>query len=322
MGLLILTKAKFFYLFIIILLPLTIFTSSKKRVKSIGILLIGSLIVLSPWLIRNYLLFGEFNIVMRGGDTISKRVLFNQMQKEEIKGALYLWGPELYKDLVVNTHLSVDPNEFKIGGKYERISRGHVIGNHAIRMGMPDKAIDYHSKVRARSVLLKHDYLKKGLDNKSALLQTHNKMKSESIHWIMMNPIKHITMSPLFIWKSIWCFPNSTIPLLSSKLQQYIHNVLNLISYLLIFILFIYGAIKRKKDLIALTLIPVIMLLFLVFVTHSLPRYTQPLIPSMLVSLVHMFGVMTNHFLSQKMVKNSKTLITRFKGFTALISRS
>jgi hypothetical protein len=307
---------------VVIIVPILILTRKNKRFAYGAILVTGTLIIVAPWLIRNYTIYGEFNIVLRGGEAITERVLLNQMQEYEIKAAFYLWGPELYRSLAKSTSLDVDPNEFDLGGKYERIPRYPVMGNHAIRLGMPEKAIDYHSKVLAKQHMLEFKYMDIGYEGDKAWLLSHKEMKAESIQWILTHPIQHASMLPLFVWRSIWCFPNSTIPLLSSKLQEYTHNIVNLLSYLTIFILFIYGAIKRNKDMIALTLIPVIMLLFIVGVTHSLPRYTQPVIPTMLISLVHMFGVMTNHFLSQKMVRNSKTFITRFEGFTALISRS
>ncbi|MDX1641201.1 MAG: hypothetical protein R3220_05865 [Balneolaceae bacterium] len=295
LGILILTKAMYFYLGLLILIPLFFFMPREKRIAKAAIILGATLLVVTPWLIRNYAVYDKMRITLRGGESTYNRMLLNKMENEEIKGAVYLWSPALYKSLVKNTALDVDENEYLLGGKYQRLIRYPVMDYHAIALRMPEKTISYHSRVRAEENRQEYKYQQMGFDSNKARLLAHSEMKDEAIDWILTHPIEHASMTLLFIWRSIWCFPNSTIPIISDQLQQYIHNIINLISYLTIFIVFVAGVYKRNLKMVALTLIPVVSLVFLVSVSHALPRYTEPFIPSMLVSVVFLIFLISKN---------------------------
>lgn len=283
MGILILTKASFFYLFIIIGVFLFFFIPQKKRVLSICLFLGGVIVFLGPWMARNYSIYEEFSITQRGGAVLYLRALENQMTADEIKGAVYLWGPQIYRDMVKGTALGAEESDFESGGKYVRINRDLESDNNAVELGAPNLAESFYSTSRAEINRLQTE-LGQG-DNEASRSRVYNVMEEEAKKIILDNPFKHTFMSVLFLWRGIWSFPNATIPLIGDSLQTYLHEVINLVAYLSLFGFFILGLVRREPVLIATTIIPILLLLFQALVSHNTPRLSEPAIPFMLLCL-------------------------------------
>lgn len=282
-GLLILTKSVFFYLFPIVVIALYFSVNTSRKLPKFSLLLLGGLIVVGPWIYRNYTLTGEIRMTTRGGMVMYNRVLLNQISSEERKAAMYFWGPQIYKDLVNNTFLDINELEFELGGKFHVLQNAPMIDQHSIQMAMPEKTISYVGKMRAEYHKLVNEFSEQG--EREARIEAHNILMDRSKEWIMEHPFKHTTMSLLFLWRGMWCFPNSTIPLINEPFQNYINEIINLLSYLSLIILLIVAIRKKDERFLALTIIPVLMLLFQAGASQNLARFSQQAIPSMLIAL-------------------------------------
>jgi hypothetical protein len=291
LGLLVLTKAAFFYLSILAVLFLYYFGNGNKSVLKIGSSIVGVLLVILPWMIRNYTVYESFEVSQRAGAVLHLRATHNQMYDEELIGAIYFWGPQLYRDLVQNTSLGANEEDFQEGGRFERLNRVDVFSSDSIAVdnGHPDQAIKFYSINRAEINRLQK---KLGTGGEEASRhEAYQIMKDESFSMILDNPIRHTFISLAFLWRGMWCFPNSTLPFVPFSVQTYIHNVVNLMAYFSIYIVFFYGLFKKKTKWIAVTIIPLSWLLLHGLTTHNISRFSEPIIPSMIISLVFLINL-------------------------------
>lgn len=283
LGLLILTKGVFFYLSVFFLLFVFYISNEEKKWVKFSLFVLGTLLLVGPWLIRNYKIYNEVSLTQRGGAVLHLRAMHNQMTGDEIVGAIYFWGPELYKDIFRNTFLGASTGDFEVGGKYQRINADHAIDTLAVDQGSPEMAISFYSKSRAEINRLQEVLGTNGKEGPRH--EAYKIMESESKEMILKQPIKHSLLSFVYLWRGIWCFPDSTIPLLSNTLQTYLHNIVNFVAYCSLFIFFFVGLFKRNDVYIALTIVPISMLLIHAFLTENLYRFSVPVIPTMLVCL-------------------------------------
>lgn len=283
MGLLILTKGVFFYLSIVVALFVFFFVSYQNRYQKTGLFLLGVILFVSPWMIRNYMLYEDFSITQRGGVVLYIRALQDQMTGDEVVGAAYRWGPTFYQDIVGDTGLGATEEDFKIGGKYSRISREHISDSLEIDRGETEEIESFYLTARAEINRLQ---LELGTDSTEASkFIVYNIMEEDAKQMILSNPIKHTLMSGLYLWRGIWCFPNPTIPLIGETIQTYLHEIINLLAYLSLFAYFILGVFKKNMTHVALTLLPASMLVFHALVAQNIARMSETAIPTMLICL-------------------------------------
>ncbi|WP_234571696.1 hypothetical protein [Rhodohalobacter sp. 614A] len=287
LGLLILIKAVFYYLFLVLLLVFIFGGTSEKKPVKVGLLFFGAFIVVGPWLIRNYYIYGEVGITQRGGVVLYQRAEHNMMTKEEVNGAIYLWGPEIYRSIVRDSFLGFKESDFESGGKLVRLNRDLESDSAAVDDGRPELAESFFNKSRAEVNRLQTEMGRDGQE--ASRRDVYNFLQGEAKEMILNHPVRHVLMSPVFLWRGIWCFPNSTIPLFPDTLQRYLHDVVNLLAYLSLWSFFIFGLIKFDRIYMALTILPVLMLLFHAGATHNIPRFSDPAIPSMLICLSILF---------------------------------
>jgi hypothetical protein len=89
-----------------------------------------------------------------------------------------------------------------------------------------------------------------------------------------------------FFWHGFWGLKKVEIPLVSLATQDAIVEVLNLLAGLALLTAFFVGLLRRRPDLLALTVLPFGLMSFYAFVSHSIPRYMSPAHPIMLILLV------------------------------------
>ena len=100
-GLLILTKAIFFYLCIaligclFVLLGWHWFRAVGIKATATGVLMfvLGIAIVIGPWMARNLYHFGSAQISQRAGIVLMMRARYDEMSWTEYKGTFYVWAP-------------------------------------------------------------------------------------------------------------------------------------------------------------------------------------------------------------------------------------
>lgn len=292
LGLLILTKGVFFYLSVFFLLFVFHFEKKENRWLKLSLFTLGALILVGPWIVRNYKIYNEVSLTQRGGAVLHLRAMHNQMTGDEVVGAIYFWGPDLYKDIFANTALGASKGDFEVAGIYQRLNPDHAIDTLAVDQGSPEMAISFYSKSRAEINRLQEVLGTEG--NEGPRSEAYKIMESDSKRMILKQPIKHSLLSFVYLWRGIWCFPNSTIPLVNEPLQIYLHNIVNFLAYCSLFVFFFWGLIKNNSIFIALTIAPVTMLFIHAFLTENLYRFSIPAIPVMLVCLTLMFFFLIN----------------------------
>jgi hypothetical protein len=285
LGLTTLTKAVFFYLTPCIFIFLFLLHREPDKLKKYAILAVCWLIVVMPWLIRNQILVDDFSITHRGGKVLYNRAIMNDLDSETVKAAVYLWGPQMYKDIVAYTSLSVDTIEFNTGGKFEKLVRYPESDSLALKSLDPNQAVSLHSKMRILADSLSYEFRQQGMNREEARVKGIGMLQEKGKEMILDKPLDHIRSIPLFFWRGAWPFPNSTIPLIDGKLQIYINNFFNIIAFLSIFFLPLWGLFRHRIGWIVISIMPASMILFHTMISHNIPRYSESAIPSMLICL-------------------------------------
>ena len=111
-------------------------------------------------------------------------------------------------------------------------------------------------------------------------------MKGEAMAMIKARPWRHVAMTVPFFWHGFWSFKKVEVPLVSIETQDAIGELLNLFAGVALFGVFLYGLLRRHAQWVAVTVLPVGLMVFYAFVSHNIPRYSSPAHPMMLLALV------------------------------------
>lgn len=298
-GLLSLTKAIFFYVCLLIigsLLLHALWVAAARRrrqpLAAAAALLLGFTGSVLPWMIRNQLQLGTFQLTQRGGRVLYARAIKNRMAAAEVPGALYFWGPSIYQHGSRLLGLGATPADFQAGGRYQRINRYgsnfQQADLQAAMEGRPQDVISYHRKVGAEVNRLIFASAKQGVPD--ANRKAEKQVGDEAKRMILADPARHLLMTPLFLWRGIWSWPNEGVNFKGSSLYVATKDVLALLSYGALVVVFLLGVIRRNGAFLAVTVLPVGMLLAYGLLTHNIPRYSAPAIPLMILSLVVLVG--------------------------------
>jgi len=306
LGFLALTKAAFLFVFAA-LLPLLIayYVVVRRDLKaptrwgSIALFCIGFIIVVLPWMARNQVQLDRFEIAERGGLTLYVRALKDQMTSDETVGAYWYWGPRLYQRLVRGTPLGASDGDFAVGGRFERVNRYRLGGDkEAALAGKPEGAVSFYWHARAVNIGWVKRFEAMGVpDPKHA---ADGVVQQQAERMIFDAPGRHLAMTPLFLWRGIWCFREDPLPYQLWGYQAYTVNVINALAYLSLFCVFGYAVARRRYDLLAMTVVPLAMLGFYALLSHNIPRYAAPAIPIMLASLALIVCGAFSHWRKQR----------------------
>ncbi len=306
LGLLTLTKAAFLFVgavaipLIGVLLLLSGKTSRASWLRG-GVLpsltmLVGLSVLVAPWMVRNHLLLGDLEISQRAAVVYGRAVL-NQMSAEEIKGVFYLYGPHLYQRIVAGTTLADLGDDFERGGRWQRLNRGAstfaLSDREARHAGRPENAVSFHHFVSAEGVAFHRQLKESGHPNPDAATNDH--FRDQGMRMILEQPGRHLMMSVPFFWKGFWSFRHVHIPFAPVHWQQEIVEIVNLLSGLALFGLFVLGVLRLRLDWVAVTLLPVGMLLLHALFTHNIPRYSVAAHPLMLLALAVVVAGLLQH---------------------------
>ena len=276
LALLALTKASFYYINVIALLVLVGVLwfavksqqmDSYQRALRLGVLvLVGYVVVLGPWIARNHALFGSTAISDRGGVVLYIRATKNQMTAEEVRGALYLYGPSLYQHLgnkwgyAKPSNNELDPNE----GAWIRVNRNR----------------SPHSFFASVKAELKQAMSVPDANGKTKTLnEVAADMNRTAIASILNQPLKHLGMSFVFLWRGMWGV--SPIDFYGVKAHHdLIVAELGLLSfYAMAFVFLVMAWVKRRLSMIMLSLLALGGVSFYAGLSHFLPRYMLPFYP-------------------------------------------
>lgn len=297
MGLLALGKASFAYigavavplLMAALLIARRPDRFSASRVVVWGLVMgLAFVLTLSPWLARNHAQFGNLRITERGGLILWGRAHMNNMSNEEVLGLVYDHSPTLYRRAVAGTRLAEVPGDFERGGRWQRINR-HLStfwesDRRAAYEGKPENAISFHYHLAAQYNQRVAQKRAQGHQNPDQAVG--DEMKGEAMALLKARPWRHVLMTAPFFWHGFWSFKKVEVPFVSIATQDAIGELLNLLAGVALFGVFLYGLVQRHAQWVAVTVLPVGLLLFYAFLSHNIPRYSTPAHPMMLLALV------------------------------------
>jgi len=298
LGMLALTKALFLYVFLALLLFLVLYYILVRRDLKISTRWIAMtlfslcfLVTVGSWMVRNKVALDRFEISQRGGIVLLVRALKNEMRTDEVAGSYWYWGPGLYKRLVRGSPWGFGDTDFALGGRFQRLNRDIGKGDgEAETTTKPQGAVSFYWQARASRQQLKGEFTAAGREHPDNAAD--DMLRARAVQMIVAAPGVHLAMTPLFLWRGIWCFPDVQLPFNAGGYQGYVINAVNAVAYLSLFGVFAFGLARRRYDLVAMTVVPLGMLACGALFSHNIPRYSAPAIPIMLISLlVAMCGV-------------------------------
>jgi hypothetical protein len=264
-GALILTKAAFLYVTLVIIILLfgwwiwlVKFTDEPPLPlrRCIVLMTVSITLLIVPWMMRNYLGFGSFEISQRGGQVLMIRAIKNQMSWTEYRGAIWVWAPPAFGiKRKLGQWLGFDRSDLERGGRLQHLNRGKSSFNHsdwlAEKQGRPEDAVSYWRIARAMYKKAKKEWRDRGV--RAAGHVAESELKTRAMRMILSDLPKHMATTPLFLWRGApFTFP-----------------------ILLCFAAF--GLLSKRLDLLAYGLPSLIAVLFYAGLSHNIPRYNYPM---------------------------------------------
>lgn len=280
LGILALTKAITLYASVVFM-PLTIALiviknrNSANFLKTSVIMIIAFLAVIGPWIGRNYHLFDAPSIALRGGRVLNFRSLLNEMPSETYRASFYYWSPSRIKPVLEDiTGYSREDADREGKGVAAPLNRGRssfaASDKAAEKAGKPEDAISLLSQMRAENTRLVRKF--KAEKSRDPTGQAQSVLQKQAIERIKANPLNHaITIAPVY-WHMMWL---RTVPV---WISPFITSS--------IFVSLALGLYYRNKRIIAFSALPVGIMSLYLLTSHGLPRYSEPIVPAMIILFI------------------------------------
>jgi hypothetical protein len=258
-GALALVKTTFLYMALMMLVAMPVLAFMTRRpvrlaLRQAGVLAAATMLVASPWMVRNYHDFGYFSIALRGGETLYVRAVCDQMTRDEYVGAYYYYAPWPLSGLLRRA-LGFPRDALDEGGRLQRLNQGswtkfYMRDYLGAIAGRPEDTVTYMNRAEADRF--------KAIDQLAAAgdpypeVTVDRALQPLAFRMIREHPLRHIAQIPLNLWEGAFlCFPVLLVVLIS--------------------------AIRRGRLDIAATLTPAIgSLVFCATFAHLEPRYPVP----------------------------------------------
>lgn len=271
-GILTLVKAVFLYVFVGLLLMFVVALpfrwnadSVAKRLSRTVVLTLCFAAVVLPWMIRNEHAFGTFAITYRGGEVLHIRALKDRMTPTEIRGAIYYWGVPWPLNGALRRILGFETSDVERGGRLQRLNRStnSSFADNDMKAedaGRPEDAISYYQQSRAQLTKFSWELDPEKLGGPS--LKADQAMQDLALQMIKEQPVKHLLMTPLFLWRgAFFGFP------------------------ILAFTLIV--ALYQRRFSRALFVMPALgMIMFYGLFSHFIGRYSMPAHPIVIMATV------------------------------------
>jgi len=269
-GALTLVKAAILYVFIGLigtLLCVYLVWRSRLVLRSaladLGLVTLAFTVVVLPWMFRNLLELGAFQVAQRAGVVLMVRAVKDQMTPEEYRGAFYVWAlPPLQAP--IGSLLGFGPRDLQRGGRLQHLNRSETSDffrsdELAEQAGRPEDAISYYRRARAERVKLELQLAASGSSNPE--VETDRILQKRAMQMIEARPAKHLIATLPFLWRGAALgFP--------------------------VLVIAIALALRFKRFECALLALPCFgLVMFYALLSHFIPRYGQPIRP-ILVALI------------------------------------
>lgn len=307
LGLLVLTKAAFLYISVVmlvtLLLLLLVWRMPLKTIAIQALVLIIMVLVILPWMWRNHHHFDAWEIAGRGPNVLLTRAYKSQMTHEEFKGAFYAYAPASLKKLMKNiTGYSAADREK--GGRLERFTRFFDSDEVCRAKGDEACAIGYYIKANIRYNNIMADYAKR-YPNKpeKARVEGDKAAKAYAMQLIKSNPIGHLKTSLVFAWRGAW--PCNKVDGRWFKFEQQFlqsawQEIMPFIGLIAMLMMAFLAIIKRNVEYIAISWLAASAFGFYALASHFIPRYSEMMLPIWIVCLVYTVAMFTRFLATPK----------------------
>ena len=257
-GAMTLTKASFLYVSVMLIVALAALGLWRRMharesflLKSSALLAFGMVVVVAPWMVRNYVHFDAISLSGRGGQVLLTRALKNNMTAEEYRGAWYAYAPRPLR-WISGELTGFDKSDLEAGGRLQRLMRFVSERDRpAIAAGRPDDAVSYFARVGAMRTELEKARAVSGATS----LAIDNELKQRALDMIVAAPLKHLAAIPLFLWRG----------------APYVFAILLAGA--------VYACLRRAWWLLAYVAPAMGLVMFYAVLTHFIPRYADPMVP-------------------------------------------
>ncbi len=257
-----------------------LYLKNKKDIKSIFKRMVLQYLVftaiLSPWMLRNYYYFDDFNVRASGGTILLTRAFYNEMSHEEWKAGFLAFGTKTVSHwLPPFNKMRNDPEVIE---KTKRLNRGSPEDWNRRVAEEPFDQLPY---------FLQAHYYRIKLDEKE--------QKALAIKMICANPIGHLKNVILFGWRGLFSFRDNIFyghPYLQNyyPIVDYLFRpftmVLNMLAFSALFLTPIIMLFIKKYEYLVIALMPIGVFTFYAIFSYFLPRYSVPIVPLTLLFLV------------------------------------
>lgn len=284
LGLGALTKAIILYVMPVIVVALVLLLrwrkeSWRRALTQAGVCLLATAIVVAPWIARNAYVFGQPQIASRSGLVLYYRMLLDKMPADEYAASFYAWAPDTIKP-AFESLFGYSPADLERGGVAQHLNRRSTSSfakdDIAAEKGArPDLAVSYARQMgaewrkRTRS-LTRSDVF-------GASRRAEDDMGREAKSEILRMPFRHIGLFLPLFWQGMWV-PN--VPVWAAPILCF--GLLGA---------FFLGLARRTLPLVAFTVPSIAIMSIYVAATHNIPRYTQPLVPVMIVCVAVLISI-------------------------------
>lgn len=314
LGLLILTKAAFLYIAIVVMTvtisALLIQRKPKLLIFNHFILIVVTICLVLPWMYRNYVHLDRFEVAGRGPIVLLTRAFKSQMTDEEFKGAFYAYAPASLKK-TMRKITGFNGRDRELGGRLQRFYRAYAHDETCRDLFKENCAIAYYYQASIRYNIIMRTYQQLyPNDAKKATLLGEKAAKSYAINLIKNNPWGHLRTTLVFAWRGAWpCnrpdgrWYKSDIRIVQPAWQE----IIPFMGLIAMFGLAITALVKKQDELIAFTWLGSATFLFYSLATHFIPRYSEMMIPIWVLCFVYGFVVLTHKLLGFTKLLNTPT---------------
>lgn len=310
LGLLCLTKAVFIYVAPVAAVLFALMLAREQHPggwlrawgRSSAWLMLCAALVVAPWILRNQLRLGTAEVSSgRSGYVSFKRATMNQMSAEELRYAYFNFGPPLYKSLVSETDWGrFRPEDLQRGGALNRLNYFDPAyireEKTAVALGQPERATTFYYKPAAIYRQLVNMLVAGGHPKPH---ETADRiMQREALKQFASHPLQHLRMTLLVFWRGFWALmANTPLPFSQDQVIGPLATTLsNLAAGAALFGVFLSALLRRRTASLAISVLPVCMMGLYALLSHNLPRFTEPAVPLMFISVLWV----TQHALAGK----------------------
>jgi hypothetical protein len=258
-GILTLVKAAVLYTFIGVALLLPCFYwlqryPLRRALREWAVAVLTFACIISPWMYRNHVELGSFQLSQRAGVVLMYRALKDQMTREEYLGSFYVWGPSSLSGALGHV-LGFSPADLRRGGRLQRLNTASdsdfaVDDLAAERAGRPDETFTYYRRARAERTKIESELGRAG--HPQAELEGDDILKKRAVSLIIAHPWRHLALTIPFLWRgATFAFP--------------------------VLLLALVIAMRRRRYDVALFVLPAFgLVMFFGFFSHFISRYGIP----------------------------------------------